>query len=140
MNIIDIQKILPHRYPFLLVDKVLAVEENKRIRALKNVSLNETFFTGHYPSCSIMPGVLIIEALAQATGILLLKQKSLENKLAALSGVDKMYFKKMVAPGDQLMLVSEIMELNDETCRVKVQATVDHQIVADGELVFSMIE
>ena len=140
MNIIDIHKILPNRYPFLLVDRVIDLHDAKRIVALKNVSVNEAFFTGHYPSCSIMPGVLIIEALAQATGILLLKQKSLENKLAVLSGVEKMYFKKMVAPGDQLMLISEILLISDDTCRAKVRATVDKETVADGELLFSLVE
>ncbi|AYQ56726.1 3-hydroxyacyl-[acyl-carrier-protein] dehydratase FabZ [Bathymodiolus thermophilus thioautotrophic gill symbiont] len=137
MNIQDVKNYLPHRYPFLMIDRVLELEIGKSIVALKNVSFNEPQFTGHFPAQPIMPGVLIIEALAQATGILAFKSevgKPIDGQIYMLVGVDKVRFKRMVEPGDQLHLEVEVLAVKRGIWKFKCAATVDGKIVTTAEL------
>jgi len=137
MNINEVKNFLPHRYPFLLIDKVVDIEIGKRLTAIKNVSFNEPHFTGHFPSQPIMPGVLIIEALAQATGILAFKSevgKPKEGQIYMLVGVDNARFKRMVEPGDQLKLEVEVLTVKRGIWKFKGIALVDDQIVTSAEL------
>ena len=136
LNWEDIQRILPHRYPFLLVDRILLVEVGKRIVGMKNVSHNEPFFQGHFPGRPIMPGVLIVEALAQVGGILALLStpEQLGNNLIYLLGLDKVRFRKPVVPGDQLILELESMRGGKKFWKMQGKAFVDQQLVAEAEL------
>ncbi len=137
MNIQDVKNYLPHRYPFLLIDRVLELEIGKSIVALKNVTYNEPQFTGHFPAQPIMPGVLIIEALAQATGILAFKSevgKPIDGQIYMLVGVDKVRFKRMVEPGDQLRLEVEVMTVKRGIWKFKCVAKVDDKVVTSAEL------
>jgi len=137
MNISEVKNFLPHRYPFLLIDKVLSFEVGKRLTALKNITFNEPQFTGHFPSQPIMPGVLIIEALAQATGILAFKSevgKPQEGQIYMLVGVDNARFKKMVEPGDQLILEVEVLTVKRGIWKFKGSAYVDDKLVTSAEL------
>jgi 3-hydroxyacyl-[acyl-carrier-protein] dehydratase len=137
MDINDVKNYLPHRYPFLLVDRVVAFESGKSLTAIKNVSVNEPQFTGHFPSQPIMPGVLIIEALAQATGILAFKSevgKPQEGQIYMLVGVDKARFKKMVEPGDTLELQVEVLMQKRGIWKFNTKALVDGNIVASAEI------
>jgi UDP-3-O-[3-hydroxymyristoyl] N-acetylglucosamine deacetylase/3-hydroxyacyl-[acyl-carrier-protein] dehydratase len=140
MDIGDIQKILPHRYPFLLVDKVLELEEGKRVRALKNVTVNDYFFRGHFPGRPVMPGVLIVEAMAQTAGILILCRKENQGKLAYFMGIDNVRFRKTVVPGDQLILDVDVIKIKSKTGVAKARAFVDNKEVAEAELMFSLVE
>ena len=137
MDIKEIREYLPHRYPFLLVDRVVELELGKRITALKNVSVNEPFFTGHFPELPIMPGVLIIEALAQAAGILGFKtvdKKPADGSIYLFVGADKMRFKRPVVPGDQLHLHAEILAEKRGVWKFSCRAEVDGQLAASGEI------
>ena len=137
MDINEVKNFLPHRYPFLLVDRVLDFEIGKRLTAIKNVSFNEPQFTGHFPSQPIMPGVLIIEALAQATGILAFKSevgKPQKGQIYMLVGVDNARFKRMVEPGDQLRLEVEVMTVKRGIWKFKCIASVDDKVVTSAEL------
>jgi len=137
MNINDVKNFLPHRYPFLLIDKVLNIEIGKSLTAIKNVSFNEPHFTGHFPSQPIMPGVLIIEALAQATGILAFKSevgKPREGQIYMLVGIDNARFKRMVEPGDQLKLEVEVITVKRGIWKFKGTAFVDDKVVTSVEL------
>ncbi|WP_428087090.1 3-hydroxyacyl-ACP dehydratase FabZ [Candidatus Thioglobus sp.] len=137
MNIQDVKNYLPHRYPFLLVDRVLELEVGKSLVALKNVTFNEPQFTGHFPDQPIMPGVLIVEALAQATGILAFKSevgKPIDSQIYMLVGIDKVRFKRMVEPGDQLRLEVEVITVKRGLWKFKCQATVDGKVVTTAEL------
>ena len=140
--IMDIQKImefLPHRYPFLLVDRVIEMEGNKRLVGIKNVTINEPFFTGHFPVKPVMPGVLIIEAMAQAGGVLLLNTfEDAEDKLVYFMGIDGVRFRKPVVPGDQIRLEAELARLKGRTCKLLARAYVDGQLVAEGEFLASV--
>ncbi len=136
----DIQKILPHRYPFLLIDKVIEYEPGKRAVAIKNVTINEPFFQGHFPGYPIMPGVLIVEALAQTAGIAAATLEENKGKLGVFTGIDSMKFRKQVVPGDVLKLEAEILTLKMGMAKVKVQATVDDKIAAEGEIKFAMVD
>jgi 3-hydroxyacyl-[acyl-carrier-protein] dehydratase/UDP-3-O-[3-hydroxymyristoyl] N-acetylglucosamine deacetylase/3-hydroxyacyl-[acyl-carrier-protein] dehydratase len=141
LNIEKILKILPHRYPFLLVDRVLKIEKGKSIIAIKNVSCNEPFFQGHFPDLKVMPGVLVVEALAQTGGILLhYSIPEPEKKFVFLVKVDGMKFRKPVVPGDQLKLEVEIIRLKNKFCHVKGTAYVQEEIVAEGEILASLID
>jgi 3-hydroxyacyl-[acyl-carrier-protein] dehydratase len=141
LNIEKILKILPHRYPFLLVDRVLKLEKGKSIIAIKNVSCNEPFFQGHFPDLKVMPGVLVVEALAQTGGILLhYSIPEPEKKFVFLVKVDGMKFRKPVVPGDQLKLEVEIIRLKNKFCHVKGTAYVQEEIVAEGEILASLID
>jgi len=137
MNINEVKNFLPHRYPFLLIDKVLEIEIGKSLTAIKNVSFNEPQFTGHFPSQPIMPGVLIIEALAQATGILAFKSevgRPQEGQIYMLVGVDNARFKRVVEPGDQLKLVVEVLTVKRGIWKFKGTAYVDDTVVTSAEL------
>ena len=133
----EIERLLPHRYPFLLVDRVLEIEPGKSIHAYKNVTINEPFFTGHFPHHPVMPGVLIMEALAQAAGILSFKtmdSKPDANSVFYFVGIDGARFKKPVMPGDQLHLHVEILRQMRGIWKYKAEARVEGQVVAEAEL------
>jgi 3-hydroxyacyl-[acyl-carrier-protein] dehydratase len=136
----SIRRALPHRYPFLLVDRILEVSaDGKRAVAIKNVSANEPYFQGHFPDAAIMPGVLIIEALAQAGGAALLGDQVREGKLAMLAGVDKFRFRTPVVPGDVLRLEVELLKMRGPIGKVGGRALVDGQLVAEGEITFALV-
>jgi len=137
MDVTEIRRFLEHRYPFALVDRVTQLEAGKTITALKNVTINEPFFNGHFPHKPIMPGVLIIEALAQATGLLGFKTMSdipQDDLLYVLVGIDKVKFKKQVIPGDQLELYAEITRHKGKLWIFKTEARVDGGVVASAEI------
>lgn len=137
MDITEISRFLAHRYPFLLVDKVVQLEPGQSIQAIKNVTINEPFFNGHFPGKPIMPGVLIIEALAQATGLLGFKTMSDEPQsdlLYVLAGIDKVKFKQQVVPGDQLELYAEIIRHKGPVWIYNTEARVKGRVVASAEI------
>ncbi len=137
MDITEIREYLPHRYPFLLVDRVIDLEVGKNITAIKNVTINEPFFDGHFPNLPIMPGVLIIEAMAQAAGILgfkTLDKKPSDGSIYMFVGADKMRFKKPVVPGDQLTLKAEIITSRSGIWKFDCRAEVDGKMVAAGQI------
>jgi 3-hydroxyacyl-[acyl-carrier-protein] dehydratase len=136
LNINQIKELLPHRYPFLLVDRVIAMEPLKRIKALKNVTNNEEYFTGHFPERPVMPGVLIIESMAQAAGLTLLVEEEHRGKIPFFTGIDKARFRRPVIPGDQLNLDVEILRIKGNVCRAQGRATVDGEIAAEAQLMF----
>jgi 3-hydroxyacyl-[acyl-carrier-protein] dehydratase len=136
----DIRKILPHRYPFLLVDRIIELEEGKRAVGIKNVTANEPFFQGHFPDNPIMPGVLIVEALAQVAGIAVMNVEEFKGKLGLFAGIDKCRFKKVVRPGDQLILEVSIDSIKMGLVKAKGVAKVREEIAATAELMFVMTE
>ena len=138
----DIKRImetLPHRYPLLLVDRVIELIPDDRIVALKNVTINEPFFQGHFPGQPVMPGVLIIEAMAQVGGILAYETRPPEkrNRLIYFMGMDKVRFRKMVVPGDQIIIEAKILKFRSKVAKMSGKATVDDQLVAEAELLAS---
>ncbi|MBS4032765.1 MAG: 3-hydroxyacyl-ACP dehydratase FabZ [Clostridiales bacterium] len=139
-EILDIQSILPHRYPFLLVDKVLEVIPGERARVIKNVTINEPFFQGHFPGYPVMPGVLIVEAMAQAGALAILSMEENKGKLALFTGIDNLRFKRQVVPGDTLTLELEITKMRGPLGKGRGTATVDGKVVAAGELMFALAE
>jgi 3-hydroxyacyl-[acyl-carrier-protein] dehydratase len=141
LTIHEIMKILPHRYPMLLVDRVLEIEAEKRIVGIKNVTANEPYFQGHFPETPLMPGVLIIEAMAQCCAILFLKDlPDRERKLFLFGGVDKARFRKPVVPGDQLRLECKLLQKRSNSVKMHGIATVDGSIVAEAEMLSIMVE
>jgi len=137
MDINEVLKYLPHRYPFLLIDRVLEYKEGETLTAIKNVSYNENYFTGHFPQRPVMPGVLILEALAQATGILSFKTngtKPSDKSLYYFVGIDKARFKKPVEPGDQLILEVKILKKKGPMWKFEAKASVDGAVVATAVL------
>jgi 3-hydroxyacyl-[acyl-carrier-protein] dehydratase len=135
----EIVSILPHRFPFVLVDRILSWEEGKRIQVLKNVTYNEPFFSGHFPKNPLMPGVLIIESMAQAGGLLIIKSyPQLKDSPAFLVGIDKARFKKEVRPGDQLILNVELKRKVGGMYRLKGKGLVDDEVVAEAEIMVSV--
>ncbi|WLV26055.1 3-hydroxyacyl-ACP dehydratase FabZ [Aciduricibacillus chroicocephali] len=138
VEIEEIKQIIPHRYPFLLVDKVLEVEEGSRVVAIKNVSINEPFFQGHFPDYPVMPGVLIVEAMAQVGAIAMLGKEENKGKIGFLAGVDKCRFKRQVKPGDQLKLEVEITRLKGAIGKGKGRATVDGEVACEAEIMFAI--
>jgi len=140
LDIRRIQKILPHRYPFLLVDKIVEIEGDTRIKGIKNVTFNEMFFQGHFPSTPIMPGVLILEALAQVSGLLFAQRLEHTGKLALLLSMDGVKFRKTVVPGDQLILCAETVRLRRRTAHCKCTAWVGDAVAAEAEIKFMLID
>jgi beta-hydroxyacyl-ACP dehydratase FabZ len=137
----QIMKILPHRYPFLLIDRILEVEDDLRISGLKNVTINEPFFPGHFPDLPIMPGVLIIEAMAQLGGAFLLeKESNRDKKWVFFTGIDHARFRRPVRPGDQLRMVVSVIKRRQTTCKMRGEAFVDGQLVAEAELLSAIVD
>ncbi|MCF6093256.1 3-hydroxyacyl-ACP dehydratase FabZ [Microaerobacter geothermalis] len=138
LDIRQIQEIIPHRYPFLLVDKITELEEGKRAVGLKNVTMNEPFFQGHFPEYPVMPGVLIVEALAQVGAVAILHKEENRGRLAFFAGIDKFRFKEQVKPGDTLILEVEITRLKGPIGKGQATAKVGDKVVAEGELMFAL--
>src|SRR6185436_10714573 len=139
LTINEILKILPHRYPMLLIDRILEIEPGKRIVGLKNVTANEQFFQGHFPGAPVMPGVLIVEAMAQCSAVLCLRDiEDRDRKLFLFGGVDKARFRRPVLPGDQLILECEMLQKRSTTVRMRGVAKVEGNVVAEAELLSVM--
>jgi UDP-3-O-[3-hydroxymyristoyl] N-acetylglucosamine deacetylase/3-hydroxyacyl-[acyl-carrier-protein] dehydratase len=140
LDIRRIQKILPHRYPFLLVDKVVEIEGDTRIKGIKNVTANEHFFQGHFPGTPVMPGVLVVEAMAQLSGLLFAQRLEHTGKLALLVAMDQVKLRRPVVPGDQLVLVAEAVRVRSRTGQCHCVAMVDERIAAEAELRFMLVD
>ena len=141
LDITQIQSLLPHRYPFLLVDRIVEYEEGKRVVGIKNVTLNEPFFQGHFPGAPVMPGVLIIEAMAQTAGVLMLGNiPDRETKLVFFTGIDGAKFRKPVVPGDQLRMELVVLRYRPRYIKLRGQAYVDGQLVAEAEISSSRVD
>ncbi len=141
MDVVEIQKILPHRYPFLMVDAILEMERLKRIVGVKNVSINESHFQGHFPGAPVMPGVLIIESMAQTGGLLLLTEvPDRERKLLYFVAVDGARFRRPVVPGDQLRVEMKVISWRGDFCKLEGQATVDGKLAAEATLMCKMVD
>lgn len=139
MTITEIMQYLPHRYPMLLVDRVLEVVPGKSCRGLKNVTMNEAFFQGHYPDMPIMPGVLIIEAMAQAAAVMLLSAPEHQGKVPVIGGIDEVKFRRPVVPGDTLISDTELIFFRSGIGKFKAVGTVEGEIVAQMEMTFKLI-
>ena len=140
MDIRQIMSILPHRYPFLLIDRVLEVSRKKRIVAIKNVTMNEYFFQGHFPDYAIMPGVLIVEAIAQAGGVLLLPEvPQHETKLLVFSGVDRARFRRPVTPGDQLRIEVDVLNWRPLAAKLEGKVYVDGKLVCEATIMCAVV-
>ncbi|MCM8748333.1 3-hydroxyacyl-ACP dehydratase FabZ [Thermomicrobiaceae bacterium CFH 74404] len=136
----QIQEIIPHRYPFLLVDRIVEIEWGQRAVGVKNVTVNEPFFQGHFPGNPIMPGVLIVEALAQVGAVAILGMEEHRGKLAFFAGIERVRFKRPVRPGDVLRLEVQVGKMRRNIGTGTGRATVDGQVVAEGELMFALID
>ncbi len=141
MTINEIMKVLPHRYPMLLVDRIVEIDEGKRIVGLKNVTANEPFFQGHFPGAPVMPGVLIVEAMAQCGAVLFLRDiPDRDRKLFLFGGVDKARFRIPVVPGDQLRLECEVLQRRGGTVKLRGVATVEGDVVAEAQMLSVMVD
>ncbi len=141
LDTLRIQQLLPHRYPFLLVDKIIEVVPMERIVGVKNVTINEPFFQGHFPGHPVMPGILILEALAQTGGILLLNsEKNPQEKSIYFTGIDRVKFRKPVVPGDQLRLEAELLKARLTIYKMKGKAFVHDKLVCEAELAAALVD
>lgn len=140
LNNIDIQNIIPHRYPFLLVDKITDIEYGKKAVGIKNVTVNEPFFQGHFPGNPIMPGVLIVEAMAQVGAVSILGMEGNKGKLAVFTGIDGLRFRRQVVPGDTLRMEVEMLAFKRGIGKAKASAYVEDELAASGELMFAIVE
>jgi len=141
LDITGIQKILPHRYPFLMIDAVLEMERLKRIVGIKNVTINENHFAGHFPGKPVMPGVLIIESMAQAGGVLLLQEvPDRDSKLLYFVAIDDARFRRPVVPGDQLRIEVDVLSWRGTFCKLAGKASVDGQLAAEATLMCKMMD
>ena len=140
LNSVQIQEILPHRYPFLLVDKIVEMEIGKKAVGIKNVTINEPFFQGHFPGNPIMPGVLMVEALAQVGAVAILSMDEYKGKIAVFTGIDNVKFRRQVVPGDVLRLEVEIISIRKNMGKGKAIATVDGEVAVRGEIMFAVIK
>lgn len=140
LEIEDIEKVMPHRFPFLLVDRIIEIEEDKRVIGIKNVTVNEWFFQGHFPGRPVMPGVLIVEAIAQVAGVLMLSKKENKGKLAFFMSIEQAKFRRAVRPGDQLILKVEVSRMKSRVGQVQGKAYVDDKIVCEATLMFALVD
>jgi UDP-3-O-[3-hydroxymyristoyl] N-acetylglucosamine deacetylase/3-hydroxyacyl-[acyl-carrier-protein] dehydratase len=140
LDIRQIAKILPHRYPFLLVDKVVEIEGDRRIKGVKNVSFNEQFFQGHFPGTPIMPGVLVVEAMAQICGLLFAQRLEHTGKLAVLFSMNGVKLRKAVVPGDQLILIAETIKSRKRAAQCRCKAMVGDAVVAEAQIKFMLTD
>jgi 3-hydroxyacyl-[acyl-carrier-protein] dehydratase len=138
LTITDIQKILPHRAPFLLVDRIIELEPMKKAVGIKNVTMSEEHFRGHFPDSPIMPGVLILEAMAQVGGVAMLYPEENRGKLALFGSMENVKFKKPVIPGDQLKMTAELMKLRGTIGKIHCEAYVEDTLVAQGDFTFAL--
>ncbi|AKF94886.1 3-hydroxyacyl-ACP dehydratase FabZ [Brevibacillus laterosporus] len=138
LDAVQIQEIIPHRYPFLLVDRIVEVEYGKRSVGLKNVTMNEPFFQGHFPGYPVMPGVLIVEALAQVGAVAILGKEENKGKLAFFAGIDNFRFKEQVTPGDTLLLEVVMTRVRGTVGKGNAVAKVGEKVVAEGEIMFAI--
>lgn len=138
LEVEEIKKIIPHRYPFLLIDRILDYEPGKRAQGIKNVTANEPFFPGHFPDYPVMPGVLVVEALAQVGAVAILSVEANRGKIAFFAGIDGFRFRKQVVPGDRLTLDVEITKSKGPIGKGRAVASVDGAVVAEGELTFAV--
>jgi 3-hydroxyacyl-[acyl-carrier-protein] dehydratase len=136
----EIQEIIPHRYPFLLVDRIVELDEGKRAVGIKNVTVNEPFFQGHFPGNPVMPGVLIMEAMAQVGAVALLKLPENAGKLGVFAGIDKARFRQQVLPGDQLRIEVEILNYKGSIGKAQGRALVGDKVAAEGEILFALVQ
>ncbi|MCG8525683.1 MAG: 3-hydroxyacyl-ACP dehydratase FabZ [Opitutales bacterium] len=140
LGINELMDYLPHRYPFLLIDRVIELQD-ETVKAIKNVTINEPFFNGHFPGKPVMPGVLQIEAMAQAAGIVLLRKVNEKNKLALFMSCDKVKFRKVVEPGDQLVIEAKLTKVRGgKLGMASATASVDGKVVSSADLTFSLID
>lgn len=135
-----IMKILPHRYPFLMIDRILELEPGVRAVAIKNVTVNEPQFTGHWPGNPVMPGVLMLEAMAQVGGIFLMSEAENAGKTAFFAGMDNIKFRRPVVPGDQLIITAELVRRKGMIGRAAAVATVDGEVAVEGEFMFALVD
>jgi len=138
LTVTQIQEIIPHRYPFLLVDRIIEIEPLKKAVGIKNVTVNEQFFQGHFPGKPIMPGVLLLEAMAQVGGVAMLYGEKYSGKLAVFAGIDRVKFRRPVVPGDQVRMVAEITKMRGTMGKIWAEAFVDGELVAAGEFLFAL--
>jgi 3-hydroxyacyl-[acyl-carrier-protein] dehydratase len=140
LNIDQIKELIPHRYPFLLVDRILELEVGKKAVGIKNVSVNEPFFQGHFPEYPIMPGVLIVEAMAQVGAVAMMSMEENKGKLGVFAGIDKVRFKKEVRPGDTLRMEVEMLSVRRNIGKAIANAYVGEDLACSGELMFALVQ
>ena len=135
-----IMKILPHRYPFLMIDRILELEPGVRAVAIKNVTINEPQFTGHWPGNPVMPGVLVLEAMAQVGGIFLMSEAESEGKTAFFAGMNNIKFRRPIVPGDQIVITAELVRRKGSIGRAAAVARVDGEVAVEGEFMFALVD
>ena len=140
LNIQQILQAIPHRYPFVMVDRVTLLVPGESIEGYKNVTFNEPYFQGHFPGLPVMPGVLQLEALAQLGGILVAQMPEGQGKMGLFTGMNNIKFRRMVMPGDQLQLIAKVHKIRMPVCKFMVEARVDGQVTVEGELSFTMVD